>query len=72
MGNANIIARSVAMIRKERDELVVECEDCGEREYGGVLDFNPFVEWIKHEGWTIRNNGGDWEHRCPECSEGAK
>ncbi len=59
------------MIRKDKDEYICECEDCGDQLYGGTTEeFMAFVEQVKKEGWRIRKDqGGEWVHICPICSE---
>lgn len=57
------------MIGKKKGEFVATCEDCGAEFYGGVQeDFRAFVDEIKANGWTVRNNDGDWEHYCEDCT----
>lgn len=56
------------MIRKVRGEFVAECNDCGDDYAGGTNDdFRDFVEELKSEDWTIRNEDGEWCHYCPSC-----
>lgn len=59
------------MIRKEDDEFTCDCDDCGDRYYGGVTEtFTDFVSEIKENGWRIRKDGDGWLHLCPCCAEG--
>jgi hypothetical protein len=56
------------MIRKVKGELCVECNDCGEKNYGGSQDdFREFVQEIKRAGWLVRKVGDEWQHICPPC-----
>jgi len=56
------------MIRKQDGEFVVECNDCGTRLYGGVIeDFREFVADIKENGWSVRKVEDEWEHYCEDC-----
>lgn len=57
-------------IRKERDEYVCECDDCGDHYYGGVIDdFMEFVKELKENDWHIKKDGNAWAHLCPCCAE---
>lgn len=58
------------MIRRDKGELVAECDDCGEEFPGGVSEFNDFIQSLKDAGWRIRKDGDDWVHICTCCSEG--
>ena len=58
------------MIQKSHGELVVTCNECGHRGFGGTVeDFHEFLDELKAAGWRIKNNGGEWEHFCPDCAE---
>lgn len=60
-------------IRRDKGELVAECENCGAEEYGGTLDpssqddFRQFVADLKAQGWRVYKDGEDWCHDCPTC-----
>lgn len=67
------------MIRRDRGDLVAECDECGDTSEGtvdGERDFLAFVAAIKQYGWRIRkvdeagNTGEAYEHLCPGCAEG--
>lgn len=58
------------MIRKEKGEFVAECEECGTDHYGGVIeDFRAFIDDLKANGWSVRNDGGEWVHYCEDCKD---
>lgn len=59
------------MIRKDKGELVAECNECGEEEYAGTLDFADFIADLKDKGWKIRKDdeAGEWTHTCASCAE---
>lgn len=58
------------MIYKDKGEFVCECNDCGEKEYGGTVEgFRDFVDQLKAAGWKIRKDGAEWQHACPSCQE---
>ena len=59
------------MILKSDGEFFVECDDCGDTDYGGTeKDFRQFVNSIKEDGWRILKIDDEWHHRCPTCAEG--
>ena len=55
------------MIRKSDGELVCECDDCGQEEYGGTLEFSAFIEDLREKGWRARKVEDEWQHDCPTC-----
>lgn len=57
------------MIHREDGELVCECNECGNEEYAGTLEFREFVQSLKEDGWKIRKDGDVWLHICPKCAE---
>ena len=57
------------MIGRERDgELRVECNECGNEEFGGTMEFNEFLLDLKDRGWRVVKSDEGWEHLCEECS----
>jgi hypothetical protein len=62
------------MIRRDKGEMVCECDDCGHTTEGvivGVTDFHEFVRELKDHGWTVRKDEDDeWRHYCsPDCAD---
>lgn len=62
------------MITRDKGELVVICNECGDREYGGTWEWNQFIQQIKRSGWRIEKesvDGGEhqWSHYCPSCKD---
>lgn len=57
------------MIRKVKGELVAECNECGDEFPGGVLEWFPFINDMKENGWKITKDGDEWIHLCPDCQE---
>lgn len=55
------------MIRKDKGEYVCTCDECGDKNYGGTLEFHDFVQQLKEDGWRIRKDEDEWQHFCPEC-----
>lgn len=56
------------MIRREKGELIAECDECGAEHPGGTQDdFRAFVQELKDEGWRIGKDGDVWTHTCPDC-----
>lgn len=59
------------MIRRERGDLVAECDDCGtdtEHQLQGCRDFLEFVAELKDDGWKVfKDEDGEWRHLCPDC-----
>ncbi|HTU18527.1 MAG TPA: hypothetical protein VMG10_10745 [Gemmataceae bacterium] len=55
------------MIHTDQDELVAVCNDCSSEQYGGTLEFRPFVAQLRSDGWRIDKVDGEWHHTCPEC-----
>ena len=54
------------------DAFVFQCDGCGltaEFARGGAGSFVACVSEIKHRGWRIVRDDGDWSHFCssPEC-----
>lgn len=61
----------IVAIRKEQDELVCECDQCGAEIAGGTIaDFAKFIEAIKADGWSVHKGGDTYSHFCPECEAG--
>ena len=64
------------MIRRQRGELVAECDGCGAEFPGGCQDdFREFIQDIKDAGWRIvrgededGEGNGSWEHYCEDCA----
>ena len=57
-------------IRRKAGEFVCECDDCGDKMFGGTTEeFKNFVEEIEAEGWKIRKDDETWIHICPSCAE---
>lgn len=56
-------------MRRENDEVICECDDCGSEEAAGTLTFTEFVQWLKDQGWKIRKDAETWLHRCASCRE---
>jgi hypothetical protein len=57
------------MIRRSKGEFVAECNDCEAEEFGGVTeDFREFVAEIQAEGWSVKKDGEEWQHFCPDCT----
>lgn len=56
------------MISREHNNVVFECDQCGEVLEGVTSDFNSAWTRAKREGWRARKIGEDWEHRCPRCT----
>ncbi len=54
-------------IRRERGEIVAECNECGAEYPGGTLEWGQFIMDLKDEGWRFRKVNDEWEHRCPDC-----
>ncbi len=56
------------MIRKEKGELIAECDECGTEFPSGIeVDLRSFVGGLKDAGWSIEKDEGEWLHICPEC-----
>lgn len=55
------------MLKKNRGETGVECDECGSEEWAGTLEFREFIDDLKEQGWCIKNVGGEWSHYCPDC-----
>ncbi len=55
------------MIRKERGELIAECNECGDEFPGGVLEWSEFIADLKANGWRIKKDGDEWIHECESC-----
>ena len=55
------------MTRREKGELLAECDGCGEEFPGGVLEWQDFIDDLKANGWRIHKEGEEWQHHCPEC-----
>jgi len=67
MASPEIVTMS---IRRDKGELVAECDECGTEFPGGVQDdFRTFIQELKDAGWKIRKDGETWEHICPDCQE---
>lgn len=66
------------MIRRERGELIADCDECGESTEGvvglsgGFRDFGLFVAEIKANGWRNRKDDGEWMNLCPDCARNPK
>lgn len=56
------------MIRRDRGELVAECNECGTEFNGGTLEWSEFIEDLKSNDWKFRKEGTEWEHFCPDCT----
>ena len=56
-------------IRKESDEFVCDCDECGQPYYGGAIDdFNAFIKELKRDHWSIVKDDEGWRHTCPDCT----
>lgn len=58
------------MIRRERGELIAECDNCGESSdcyFRGGDDWHEFIAELKEKGWRIRKDDDEWKHYCPDC-----
>ena len=57
------------MIVREKGEVGLECDECGDSFWSGCSDFKEMIEDAKEEGWRIKKDGEDWIHTCPDCSQ---
>lgn len=55
------------MIGREENNVVFECDSCGDVLEGVTSDFTAAWNRAKREGWHARKVGEQWEHRCPKC-----
>ena len=55
------------MIGREHNNVVFECDECGEVLEGVTSDFNSAWARAKREGWRVRKIGNEWVHNCPRC-----
>lgn len=54
-------------LQRIHNEVVFECDACGETFEIGDEDFNTTWNAAKREGWSARKVGQDWVHKCNEC-----
>lgn len=58
-------------IIKDGRERAIECDECPtttdpfDRD-----DFQQMVDTAKADGWLIKQEGGEWTHKCPDCKGG--
>jgi hypothetical protein len=57
-------------IVKSYEELVAECDVCGESQELGLHENDGFglaISQMQNDGWLIRKRHTEWEHVCPDC-----
>ena len=45
------------------------CDFCDHNENFNDMSFYQVIEEAKSYGWTMKKVDGDWEHKCPVCSQ---
>ncbi len=61
------------MIRRDKGEIIFECDECGADFPGGTAEFYEVLQDLKAAGWRIRKvedeDDGEttWEHYCADC-----
>lgn len=60
------------MVCKFSDDIVFNCDNCGELIDTETKSFRDSLDFIKSEGWIIsKDEEGKWMHFCNEsCTEG--
>lgn len=54
-------------IYKVANELICECDGCGQEHCGGTLEWSEFIQDLKDSGWKIRKEEDEWQHYCDDC-----
>lgn len=55
------------MIACQKDEVVIECDQCGENDKTYPTDFIGAWQTFKIDGWKAKKIGDAWTHLCPRC-----
>lgn len=57
--------RGKIMFRRERDEIVFECEVCEITETFEDVEFETAWFQLRRKGWRCQKVGTEWIHGCP-------
>lgn len=55
------------MIYRQNDDVVFECDACGEVFESEDSDFNSAWNQAQRDGWRVKKIGTDWVHSCGRC-----
>lgn len=57
------------MLKFKRDKgATLKCTKCGKaHEFDLRHTFGVVQQWLKDNGWRVRNEHGTWLHYCPTC-----
>lgn len=54
-------------LRRNRDGIVFQCDDCGDEHPSFTSDFHDALDDFKSDGGQVKLVDGDWQHFCKEC-----
>lgn len=48
----------------------LRCNHCRQTTtFGGGVQFQLILDWLRENGWKARSHSQIWEHVCPPCLE---
>jgi hypothetical protein len=57
------------MINRLDGKLVICCDFCSDEDASDTDDFTEAWGMWKDDGWRAFKEGGEWQHKCPNCIE---
>jgi hypothetical protein len=58
------------MLDRQKGKIIFECDGCLETLETDTGYFEEALTILRREGWWATPvEGGDWEHKCPECNK---
>jgi len=58
------------MLDRQHNQIVFECDECGETLETGESDFSDALSAFRDDGWRSRLVEGSWVHLCGDCLGG--